>query len=238
MNLLQVYKKMLSFYGEQNWWPVTDAGELSPTYKPRKRLAENQAFEVAVGAILTQNTNWKNVEKAIEDLNKAKMLDCKKIANAKQKELAELIRSSGYYNQKAKKLVLFAKYLQKNYSGRIEKLFEKEISELREELLSLHGIGSETADSIILYAAGKPVFVVDAYTKRLLQNFFAFQKTSYEEAQNFFEFQLPSDLDIFKEFHALIVEHAKRFCRKKPDCKECFLNNTCQFFLSEKNAQN
>jgi endonuclease-3 related protein len=238
MNLLQVYKKMLSFYGRQNWWPVTDAGELSPTYKPRKRLAENQKFEVAIGAILAQNTNWKNVEKAIVNLNKAEMLDCKKIANAKQKALAELIRPSGYYNQKAKKLVLFAKYLQKNYSCKVEKLFEKQARELRAELLSLHGIGNETADSIILYAAGKPVFVVDAYTKRLLQNFFAFQKTSYGEAQNFFEFQLPSDLDIFKEFHALIVEHAKRFCRKKPDCKECFLNNICQFFLSEKNAQN
>ncbi|MDD5163698.1 MAG: hypothetical protein PHD95_05845 [Candidatus ainarchaeum sp.] len=245
---LELYRKLLFFYGRQNWWPVTEKGKTIPTYRSRKRLTETQKFEIAIGAILAQNTNWKNVEKAIVNLNRAKMLSCKKIARAKQQKLAGLILLSGYFNQKAKKIILFAKYLEKNYSCRIEKLFEKPFGELRMELLSLNGIGPETADSIILFAAGKPVFVIDAYTARIAKRFFpgflkasrkaSASKSLYEEAQIFFESQLPSDLEIFREFHALIVEHAKRFCRKAPLCKECFLNNICQFFLGGKNEEN
>ncbi|MDD5148157.1 MAG: hypothetical protein PHH08_01700 [Candidatus ainarchaeum sp.] len=237
MGPLEVYEKLLSCYGKQNWWPVTEQGAIAPTYKARKRLSENQKFEIALGAILAQNTAWKNAEKAIINLNKAGVLDCGKIANAKQAGLAQLIRPSGYYNQKAKKLILFAKYLQKQYGCKISKMFEKEIPELRKELLDLHGVGEETADSIILYSAGKPIFVVDAYTRRLGGRIFYRPMNSYVDTQEFFQKNLPKDLALFQEFHALIVAHSKRFCGKKPCCEECFLNNTCQFFLSGKNEK-
>ena len=196
---LEIYKKLLSEYGRQNWWPVTGQGEKAPAYQARAKLSENQKFEIAVGAILTQNTSWKNAEKAIVNLNNAKMLSCEKMAKIKQAKLAGLIRPSGYFNQKAKKLILLAKYLQKNYSCKIEKLFEKELPALREELLSLHGIGQETADSIILYAAQKPIFVVDAYTKRLGSRFFGKPISCYVDVQLFFQSQLPEDLELFQE---------------------------------------
>ncbi|MBN1941008.1 MAG: hypothetical protein JW772_02390 [Candidatus Diapherotrites archaeon] len=236
MNPQKLFGKMLSFYGRQLWWPVTEKGEITPTYKKRAKLSENQKLEIAIGAILTQNTDWKNVMRALENLNREKMLSCKKIANAPQAKLAALVRPSGYYNQKARKIKFFCNYLEKNYSGKIEKLFEKPVSELREELLSLHGIGNETADDIILYAAEKPVFVVDAYTKRFVGRFCGKPMQSYVENQCFFEENLPKNTKIFNEFHALIVEHGKRYCRKKPLCEECFLNNSCPFFLSGKHA--
>src|SRR3989344_1001953 len=159
--------------------------------------------------------------------NRAKILECEKISHAKQEKLAQLIRPSGYYNQKAKKIRNFSAYLEKNYSCRTENLFSKPVQELRSELLSLNGIGNETADSIILYAAGKPVFVIDAYTKRLLQRGFGKKQMSYEEAQAFFESQLPKDAELFKEFHALIVEHSKQYCKKHAGCEECFLGKNC-----------
>jgi len=132
--------------------------------------------------------------------NRAKMLDCAKIAKAQQKKIAQLIKPSGYYNQKSKKLISFAKYLKKNYSCKIEKMFEKPPAELRKELLSLHGVGEETADSIILYAAGKPVFVVDAYTRRFGGRFFGKPMDGYVETQAFFQENLLLDLEIFQEF--------------------------------------
>jgi len=232
MHPLQLCKKMLSHYSYQNWWPVTEKGEFLPTYKKRGSLAERQKFEICAGAILTQNTDWKNVMKALENLNRAKMLNCEKIASAKQAGIAKLVKPSGYYNQKAKKLILFAKYVKKNYSCSVSKMFEKPLAELREELLSLHGIGPETADGIILYAAGKPSFVADAYTRRFVERFFAQTKTDYVEVKAFFESQLPADARLFNEFHALFVEHGKRSCRKKPNCAECFLKKECPFSLN------
>jgi endonuclease III related protein len=228
MKLSVVFEKLLSAYSEQNWWPVTEPGELLPTYKKRDRLTEQQKFEVCIGAILTQNTDWKNAMKALEQLNKAKMLSCNALAAARQPAIAKLIRSSGYFNQKAKEVSLFAKYLRANYSCSVEKLFEKPLEELRQELLSLHGIGPETADDIILYAAGKPSFVVDAYTRRFVERFFG-KKMDYDEAKQFFEGQLPKDAQLFNEFHALLVEHGKRNCGKKPVCGKCFLSENCFF---------
>jgi len=228
LKTVTAYKKLLSHYGEQLWWPVTEEGDIKPTYKKRKRLTEKQKFEICLGAILTQNTDWKNVMKALENLSRAKMLSCPKIANARQEKIARLIRPSGYFNMKAKKVKAFSKHLKKNYDSRINALLNKPIAELREELLSLHGIGQETADDIILYAANKPSFVVDAYTTRFSQRFFKLPNTDYVEVRRFFESSLPKDVQLFNEFHALLVEHGKRFCRKKPLCNECFLKRDCK----------
>ncbi len=227
MKPFSLYKKLLSFYGPQLWWPVTDSGETKPTYKKRSKLSERQKLEVCLGALLTQNTDWKNALKALENLTKAGMLDCKKISNAQQEKIAELIRPSGYYNQKAKKLKEFCSYVEKNYSGRLNKLLAKPLQEMRQELLSLHGIGNETADDILLYAAQKPSFVIDAYTLRFLGRFFGKTNPNYVEAKAFFESMLPADVRLFSEFHALLVEHCKRYCRKKPLCSECFLRGCC-----------
>lgn len=235
MKPIAVYKRLLPEFGPQFWWPVTDKGCLVPSYRLRKVLSEEQRFEICAGAILTQNTDWKNVMKALENLSKARMLSCERIANAKQERIAKLIRSSGYFNQKAKRLVMFAKHLKKNYNSSCSKMFEKPLEELREELLSLHGIGNETADDIILYAAGKPSFVVDAYTMRFVERFYGKERISYVEAKQFFESQLPKDVALFNEFHALLVELGKRFCRKKPNCSECFLEKHCGFCAEANN---
>ena len=235
MKPIAVYKKLLPEFGPQYWWPVTGEGELVPSYKPRKALSEEQRFEICAGAILAQNTDWKNAMKALENLSKARMLSCERIANAKQGRIAGLVRPSGYFNQKAKRLVLFARYLKKNYGGNLSLLFKKPLPVLREELLSLHGIGNETADDIILYAAGLPSFVVDAYTTRFMERFYGKEGISYVEAKQFFESQLPKDAALFNEFHALLVELGKRFCRKKPNCCECFLGKNCGFCAEANN---
>ncbi|MFA4855280.1 MAG: endonuclease III domain-containing protein [archaeon] len=235
MEPIAVYKRLLLEFGPQYWWPVTEKNELVPSYRPRKAFSEEQRFEICAGAILAQNTDWKNVMKALENLSKARMLSCEKIANAKQERIAGLVKPSGYFNQKAKRLVLFAKYLEKNYGYGLSLLFEKPLPVLREELLSLHGIGNETADDIILYAAGKPSFVIDAYTMRFVERFYGKEGISYVEAKQFFELQLPKDVALFNEFHALLVGLGKRFCRKKPNCGECFLGKHCSFCAEANN---
>ncbi len=229
MEPLQLYKKLFARFGPQLWWPVTEDGETRPTYKKRKKLTEQQKFEICVGAILTQNTDWKNVMKALQNLSKEEMLSCEKIANARQQTIAGLVKPSGYFNQKAKKLQAFCKYLKKNYSCSVNKLFAKPLPALGEELLLLHGIGQETADDMILYAAEKPSFVVDAYTMRFTERFFAQPKISYVEVKRFFESRLPKNVQLFNEFHALLVEHGKRSCKKNPNCRECFLGKECAF---------
>ncbi len=160
-----VYDSLISHFGEKNWWPVTEEGEIVPG-PTTKKLTERQRFEIAAGAILTQNTNWNNVQKAIIEMNRRNIIDPKRIANINQETLARTIKSSGYYNQKAKKLKIFSHHILKHYSGNITRLFLKNETELREELLSLHGIGKETADTIILYAAEKPAFVIDKLQKK------------------------------------------------------------------------
>jgi len=230
MKPITLYKKFLSHYGEQLWWPVTEANALKPTYRARPGLSERQKLEICLGAILTQSTDWKNVMKALENLNRAKMLSSPKMAKASLPKIAALIRPSGYYNQKAKKVRAFCSHLEKNYNGKLRGLLSKPLEELRKELLSLHGIGPETADDIILYAAQKPSFVADAYTTRFTSRFFALKETDYVDVKGFFESRLPGDAALFSELHALFVEHGKRFCRKKPDCGGCFLKKGCKFF--------
>ncbi|MDP7141023.1 MAG: endonuclease III domain-containing protein [Candidatus Woesearchaeota archaeon] len=227
-NLMQLYSKFYDKFGAQGWWPVAKKGSIKPSYHNKELLTETQKLEICFGAILTQNTNWKNVEKAIINLNKEKLIDIRKINKVNQEELAGLIRSAGYFNQKAVKLKVFCEYLERNYDSSFDLFFKKPIKELREELLSIKGIGPETADSIILYAAQKPMFVVDAYTKRIMHKLgYCDENVSYDELQKMFTLSLPKDVKLFNEYHALLVQFGKEHCRKKAKCEECFLRNHC-----------
>lgn len=206
MNLLTIYERLLARYGRQYWWPAE-----SP-------------FEVMLGAILTQNTNWKNVEAAISNLKAAHMLDAEKIAACEEAKLGELIRSSGFFNQKAVRLKSFCRF----YLDCGGEAGLKRLDDPRQALLALHGIGPETADSILLYALDLPVFVIDAYTKRIFARLgLSSAKATYHQLQDYFEAQLPRDVRLFNEYHALIVAHAKRHCRVKPLCSDCPLLGLC-----------
>jgi len=236
--LLEVYHRLFRAYGTQGWWPTTREGCLRPTYqKESHTLSERERFEIIVGAILTQHTAWSNAEKAIISLNKGNMLDRKKLAKIEQDELASVIRSAGYYHQKATRLKRLAAYLSQYPS--LSEWFKKDTQELRKKLLSLNGIGQETADSILLYAAEKPIFVIDTYTKRIFSRLgICSENVKYEELQQLFMRNLPYDVGLFNEYHALLVLLAKRHCKKNPLCKntnlsvfeyECPLINICDF---------
>jgi endonuclease III related protein len=201
------YETLFAAYGPQHWWPG------------RTRM------EVIVGAILTQNTSWTNVERAIANLRREKLLSVSALLAISTPRLARLIRSSGYFRQKAKKLKSFARFLHAEYSGSLTRMFRSPTPELREKLLAVHGIGPETADSILLYAGNHPVFVVDAYTRRLLERHaLASSKHKYDQIRAFFEQSLPRDPRLFNEFHALIVRTGKHFClTRNPRCAECAL---------------
>ena len=227
----QIYRLLLKRFGTQGWWPTTSQGENSPSYHSVPRtagLCEAEKFEICVGALLTQNTAWTNVEKALFQLNYAKVLTPKKISEISFQKLARLIHSSGYFRQKAKRLKFFAKYLEKRYSGKTGRLLEKPLAEAREELLSLHGMGPETVDSILLYAGGHPVFVVDAYTKRIGQRLGLFKTEKYSEAQSYFHEHLRRSAALYNETHALLVRLGKYFCRPKPLCEKCPLLKICK----------
>ncbi|MEW6103168.1 MAG: endonuclease III domain-containing protein [bacterium] len=206
--LEKIYNLLYNTFSDMNWWP-----------------GETQ-FEIIVGAILTQNTAWKNVEKAIENLKRENLLSPGKMNEIPEEKLANVIKPSGFYNQKAKKLKAFINFLFLRYSGSLEKLFEKGLFFLRNELLSIHGIGNETADSILLYAGNKPIFVVDAYTKRILaRHRIIDEKATYNAIQSIFMENLPKDVFLFNNYHALLVKVGKDFCKKtNPLCKRCPLN--------------
>ncbi len=228
MHIKSIYSHLYSYFGPQHWWPVTLDREIIPKYHKNIKLNKKQKLEICFGAILTQNTSWKNVEKAIIQLNKGQLIDIKKILKIENKKLAEIIKSSGYYNQKAKKLKNFCHFLLNNHNGSIEKLFKNSIEKLRNELLSINGIGPETADSIILYAAKKPIFVIDAYTKRII-NRIGYKESAYEKLQKLFMENLESDEKIFNECHALLVELGKNYCKKNPLCEKCPINKMCNY---------
>jgi len=228
-SVYMVYKKLFDAFGPQGWWPITADGETKPVHSGKEPNNERERFEIIVGAILTQNTSWRNVEKAIENLNRERMVDVRRVANSDENYFAELIKPAGYYNQKAKRLKGFAEFLLKKYDGDTAKLFSLDLKDLRSELLNLKGIGPETADSIILYAAEKPVFVVDAYTTRIFSRL-GFTAKDYDELQKLFMENLPRDVALFKEYHALLVNLGKNYCKKnKPDCNRCPLSDICRF---------
>jgi endonuclease III related protein len=203
------YDALFAAHGPQHWWPG----------KTR--------FEVIVGTILTQNTSWTNVARAITALRKEKLLTVNAMERVSVRKLARLIRSSGYFRQKARKLKAFVRFLRSQHHGSLTKMFQTPTAVLREQLLAVHGIGPETADSILLYAGHHPVFVVDAYTRRILQRHgLARGKESYEDIRKLFEKSLPANRQLFNEYHALIVHAGKHFCRSKaPLCSSCALRS-------------
>src|SRR4030042_4008924 len=202
--LMMVYHRLYKAYGPRNWWP----GETS--------------FEVMVGAILTQNTSWKNVEKAIQRLKENGVLNPERIHCLKKSQLAPLIRSSGYYRIKAERLKSFVDFLFEEYDGDLKRMKRERLAELREKLLGVKGIGPETADSILLYGLQKPIFVVDAYTKRILSRHGMISgEASYGEVQELFMDHLPPDEKLFNEYHALFVHLGKMVCKKNPRCDIC-----------------
>jgi len=202
--LIAIYNKLHGAYGPRNWWP----GESD--------------FEVMVGAILTQNTSWRNVEKAIQELRGKGALSPEGIRRLKKSRLASLIRSSGYFRIKADRLKSFVGFLFEEYGGNLGRMRRGSLEELRRKLLGVKGIGPETADSILLYGLRKPIFVVDAYTKRILSRHgLISEKASYEETQKLFMDHLPGDKKLFNEYHALFVHLGKTLCRKIPRCEIC-----------------
>lgn len=203
--LLHYYQTAFQKLGPQHWWP----GETP--------------FEICVGAILTQNTNWKNVEKAIQNLKNQNVLAPHSLYALTHPELAEMIRPAGYFNIKAKRLKNFIRFLVEEYEGDLNRMFQERLEMLREKILSISGIGPETADSILLYAGQKPVFVVDAYTKRIFSRHqMVSEEADYHELQRFFSDHLPEDSQLFNEYHALIVNIGKNWCKsREPACVQC-----------------
>ncbi|MDO8687051.1 MAG: endonuclease [Dehalococcoidales bacterium] len=210
--LQDIYHRLIETYGPQHWWPA------------------EEPFEVMVGAILTQSAAWVNVEKAIVNLKAAQALSPRAIRNLSLPEIATLIHPCGYYNAKARKLKALASWLEEYAGDNLSKLSATSPDQLRQQLLSVYGIGPETADSIILYATNKPIFVIDAYTRRIIDRLgLAPQPKSYTTYQSLFMDNLETDAGLFNEYHALLVRLGKNACRRRPLCRQCCLRSLCHF---------
>jgi endonuclease-3 related protein len=203
--LMEMFDLMLNHFGPQDWWPA------------------ETALEVMVGAVLTQNTNWKNVEKAIENLKDKDLLSVVNLNATPSGELAQLIRPAGYYNIKSKRLKNLMNFIAERYQEDLSMFMEEDTQKLREGLLSVNGVGPETADSILLYAASRPVFVIDAYTYRILyrHGMISEEHATYDVLQDLFMDHLTEDASLFNEFHALIVQTGKHYCKRRPICDHC-----------------
>lgn len=202
--LTEIYELLYTAFGPQHWWPG------------------QTPFEIMTGAILTQNTSWANVEKAIRNLKSAKMLTAEAIHRIEPSDLAELIRPAGYYNIKAKRLKDFVGWFFNNYQGSLANLERINTDQLRAELLGVKGVGRETADSILLYALSRPVFVVDAYTARIMVRHGLIEPDAdYEQLRELFESNLQQDVQLYNEYHALLVRAGKDFCKPKARCPGC-----------------
>jgi endonuclease-3 related protein len=211
--LPEIYRRLYERYGPQGWWP-----------------GDGQQLDVVFGAILTQSAAWANVEKAIHALKESGCWSLEAVHRRPQEELALIIRSCGYFNAKAKKLKAFAGHVARHYGGDLSALLDKPLEPMREELLSIHGIGPETADDILVYAAGQPSFVIDTYTRRIVDRMGLApedRKTDYHSYQAMFQDNLPRDVSLFNEYHALLDEHAKVACAKAPRCSGCCLQDIC-----------
>lgn len=210
-----IYRKLFSRFGPQRWWPG------------------DTPFEVAAGAILTQNTAWTNAHRAVLELKRRGLLEPSRLARVPQRRLAKLIRSSGYFNQKAKRLKAFSEFVNLRYGGSMARMRRAPAPRLREELLGISGIGPETADSVLLYALDKPVFVVDTYTRRILaRHSLVGWDASYDQLQDLFRKALPRDRRLFNEYHALVVATGKGLCKRtQPRCLECPLRRVGRLVL-------
>jgi endonuclease-3 related protein len=214
LTVRRIFDLLLAQYGPLHWWPA------------------DTPFEVCVGAILTQNTNWGNVEKAIANLKREGLLSAEALRDIPAERLAAVIKPAGFFNVKSDRLKEFVAWLFGRYGGSLERMFAGDWRKLRDELLTVRGIGRETCDSILLYAGGKPSFVVDAYTRRLFAALGLIrEKADYEEVRALFMRHLPADPALFNEYHALIVQHGKEHCRKKPRCPGCGLHFLCRHGL-------
>jgi endonuclease-3 related protein len=212
--LLFICNRLAEHFGPLHWWPA------------------DSPFEVVIGAFLTQNTAWRNVELAIAALKRAVPLTPQAICGLERQRLEELIRPAGFFRQKAQRLQLFSGDLLEHYQGDLDAMLAGPLPQVRRYLLEFKGVGPETADSILLYAAHRPSFVVDAYTRRLLQRYGILQGgESYEQIRTLFMENLPRQTDLFNEYHALIVEQCKIFCRKRPLCDSCPLQPHCAIIL-------
>lgn len=203
---IKIYQKLLDYYGYQSWWPAMSD------------------YEMLIGAMLTQNTNWRNVDKAFANLGDK--LTPQAIAEMTHDELAALIRPAGYYNQKAERIKLFTEWF-RQYDYDVNQIKKLPLSQLRPMLLNLKGVGKETADCMLVYAFDKPSFVIDAYTRRLFNRFGYDVPKNYDDFREFIEREIPKDVQLYNEFHALIVVHAKKHCQTKPVCQGCPLENEC-----------
>lgn len=202
--LLRFFELMMGHYGATGWWPG------------------DSPFEIAVGAILTQNTSWTNVERAIANLKTACLLTPRRILRCSLEELETALHPSGYFRVKARRLRSFCAYLVERHGGSMRRMARVPLDALREELLDIHGIGPETADDILLYACDKPVFVVDAYTRRIFaRHGMVPHDVGYEKLRQFFERRLDPDVAMFQEYHGLLVYIGKDFCKRRPNCEAC-----------------
>jgi len=207
---MAVFRRLQAAYGPLHWWP----GE-SP-------------FEIAVGAILAQNTAWTNVRRALENMRSARIWSISAIHRTPRERLAAVIRPSGYFNTKARKLKEFTSFITNGFGGDLDACLNLPLDELRRRLLEVWGIGEETADDIVLYAAGKPSFVVDAYTRRIIDRLgWHVDGKRYADYQALFHDRLPADTGLFNDYHALFVRHGARTCRPKPRCETCCLLDAC-----------
>ena len=210
--IIRIYEMLEVHFGFLDWWP----GE--------------SKLEIIAGAILTQQTSWKNVEKAIKNMKARNMMSFGLLLNADIKDIEDAVKPSGFYRQKAKRLRDFLAYIRENHST-IKNFLSKDAMELRKELLSINGIGKETADSIVLYAAEKPIFVIDAYTKRAIKRIYGMEnEMEYDELQDCIMKKIPKNLELYKDFHAQFVELCKNYCKKSnPLCTECPLRKVCNY---------
>lgn len=210
MYLKKIYEILLEYFGPQGWWHA------------------DSKFEVCVGIILVQRTTWHNAAKVIGNLRQENLITTTKITKINLRKLERILRPAGFYRQKAKYLKVFSRYCIEKYRGELNSWFAKPLEELRRELLQITGIGPETADSILLYAAEKPVFVIDVYTERILERIGVVNKNAeLSEIKKLIEKEIPPDLKTYKELRALFVELGKKFCKTKPQCNSCPLESVC-----------
>ena len=213
-HLLDLYDRLFAEYGPRHWWPVTGGGR----------------FEIICGAILTQNTQWRNAEKSLVNMKAKGLWNFPAVHRVDERPLAEVIKPSGYYNTKARKLKTFAAEVESEHDGSLDAMFDRSVTELRDLLLGIWGIGEETADDIVLYAAEKPTFVIDRYTTRLVDRlgWEVEGRGRYKDYKNLFESLLPADTPMFNEFHAVIDGHGARTCTSRsPACERCCLLDIC-----------
>lgn len=209
LSLLSLYWRLFHHFGGQEWWPA------------------DSPFEVVIGAILTQNTAWTNVEQAISALKGAQLIDPERLLITPAPKVESLIRPTGYFRQKAQRLKGFSQVLIEDFEGDLGRMLGGPLLKTRQTLLSIRGLGPETADSVLLYAGGRPIFVIDAYTKRILHRLGLTESEKYRDLQKLFERNLPADVPLYQEYHALFVAQGKEYCRKVPRCSPCPIGGAC-----------